>query len=211
MKVELALALRDDAHDAIVTRMTWDEESQGEYTGPVTDRQYKLFSYMQDFTQRQKLFRKPTLGGRVWTLWSVMFDDDIDVLQIIQDEIDQLALDYPSQVVIAGAFHWAGNQVGTQLVLTEVPNPEYTGEPYMIPNPDYQPDLEQPDYDPRAEIRNPAWVPEFITEKSQTGTPTYPLHPQLIEFMPDVDDVGTRPTELSDTNLLFGQGTRIFA
>jgi hypothetical protein len=167
MKVELALALRDDAHDAIVTRLTWDEESQGEYTGPVTNRQYRLFRYMQDFTQRQKLFRKPTLNGRVWTLWSVMFDDEINVLQLIQDEIDQLAADYPSQVVVAGAFHWEGNQVGTTLVSTDPP--------------------------------------------TQTGTPTYPLHPQLIEFMPDTDDQGTRPTELSDTNLLFGQAPRIFA
>ena len=51
-----------------------------------------------------------------------------------------------------------------------------------------------------------------------TGTPVYPLHARLIEFMPDIvtyDDDGnetsrTRPTVLSDVNLGLGQTPRQF-
>ena len=48
-------------------------------------------------------------------------------------------------------------------------------------------------------------------QTATTGTPTYPLHPRAIELMPDVDDIGTRPTEVSDVNLLFGQAPRRLA
>jgi hypothetical protein len=41
-----------------------------------------------------------------------------------------------------------------------------------------------------------------------TGTPTYPLHAQLIQFMPDVG--GIPATELADVNLIQGQSPRRF-
>lgn len=211
MIVNVWIALRDDAQNAIRTRLEWDEESQGAYTGPVTDRTARLFSKMADRATVQRLFRVATLNTRQWTLWSVYFDEPVDVLQKVQDELDQLAIDYPSQFIIAGAWKEDGAMVGCTLTQTEVANPAYTGEPLDIPNPGFQPDPEQPDFDPRPTIRNPAWVPEFITERGQTGTPTYPLPAQLIELMPDVDDVGTRPTDPSDVNVLYGQPPRVFA
>jgi len=90
MKVELMLALREDAQAVIIERLKWDEETDGEYTGPVDNRTYLLLSYMQDFTQRQKLFKSPTIGGDVYTAWSFMFDDSGDILQLVQDQIDYL-------------------------------------------------------------------------------------------------------------------------
>ena len=211
MIVNAWLALRDDAQSALVTRLEWDTESQGDYTGPVTNRTAKIFATLQDRDAVQRLFRVDNVAGRDWTLWNCYFDAPGNVLQIVQDELDQLALEYPSQFVIVGAWKWDGAMVGCSLVETEVANPAYVGEPPMMSNPAYQPDPELPDYDPRLNIRNPAWVPEFITERSQSGTPTYPLHSRALELMPDVDDVGTRPTEMSDVNLLLGQSPRVFS
>ncbi len=152
MIVNVWLALRDDAQSAIVTRLNWDEGSQGEYTGPVPDRTARLFQKMADRANVQRLFRVATLNSRQWTLWNVYFNEKVGVLQKVQDELDGLATDYPNQFIIAGAWHWNGDQV-----------------------------------------------------------PAYPPHPQLIELMPDVDDIGTRPVDLSDVNLLLGQSPRDFS
>lgn len=196
------VAMRDDVQAALDTRLTWDTETQGDYTGPVTDRTADIVASMQDRGTVQVLYRIDNVGGRDWSLWSIY---------LTQDDLDYLVSEYPATQAIVGVWHLEGNMLGTTLQFNEISNPEYVGEPYMIPNPAYQPDPELPDYDPRTEIRNPAWVPEFITEKSQTGTPTYPLHARALELMPDVDDIGTRPTEMSDVNLRAGQGTRLFS
>jgi hypothetical protein len=51
----------------------------------------------------------------------------------------------------------------------------------------------------------------FDANGDVVGTPTYPLDARLIEFMPDLDDQGTRPTEMGDVNLVFGQSPRRFS
>lgn len=43
-----------------------------------------------------------------------------------------------------------------------------------------------------------------------TGTPLFPFHASILEYMPDIDDIGTRPTDPSDVNLLAGQAPRRF-
>jgi len=40
--------------------------------------------------------------------------------------------------------------------------------------------------------------------------PLFPLHTSILEYMPDIDDVGTRPTAPSDVNLGLGQAPRQF-
>ncbi len=40
--------------------------------------------------------------------------------------------------------------------------------------------------------------------------PLFPLHTSILEFIPDVDDIGTRPTVPSDVNLGLGQIPRQF-
>ncbi len=128
MTINAWLVLRDDAHAAIVTRLTWDTESQGEYTGPVTDRQARLFGYIAHLAAQLNQYRPDTVNGREWTLWTVDFNLPGALLQKVRTELDQLALDYPNRFKIGGAWHWDpdmpfGRQVGTQFVL----DPE-TGE-----------------------------------------------------------------------------------
>lgn len=112
MIVNLWLALRDDSQALIKTRLTWDEKTQGEYTGPVTDRQFKLFSLMQDRANRQRLFRIDRVASRDWIWWSLDFDFPKNVLQKIKAEIDDLIANFPNHVKIIGAWHWDdGRQV----------------------------------------------------------------------------------------------------
>jgi hypothetical protein len=114
--------------------------------------------------------------------------------------------EYPNQIAVVGVWKRDGAMVGCQLVLTNVPNPDYVGEPAEIPNPAYDPDPESPTHDPRVNIRNPAWVPEEIVERSQTGTPTYPIPSYLWQFIPGA----ASNADLRDVNLLYGQSPRVF-
>ena len=210
MKVELMLVLRDDAQTLIIERLKWDEETQGEYTGPVTDRTNRLFSYMQDFTQRQKLFKSPTIGGNVYHAWSFMFDESGDVLQKVQDEIDFLVGEYPNHVIVVGAYVFkVGDIMCRQAGTTLVIDTRIVEKTWSELNPDYQPDPAEPNYDPNYVIRVTGMVEEEYVS-GYTGTPTYPLHPRLIDFMPDVGDPPVPATELADVNLLFGQPPRYF-
>ena len=175
MTINVFLALRDDAQALIKERLNWDEST--EYSGPVTNRQNKLFKLMQDRANRQKLFRIDEISTRSWTLWSLYFDFDKDIMQKIQAELDDLTTNFPNHVKIVGAWHWDGRQAGTQFVRDAEGN---------------------------------------ITGTS--GSPTYPLHARLIQFMPDdvtYDENGnetsrTRPTVPSDVNLAMGQSPRRF-
>ena len=208
MMVDVFLGLRQDAQSAVKTRLNWDEESQGEYSGPVTNRTAKVFSKMQDRAVRLNLFKKPNLGGNDWNLWIVSFAESPTLLQVLQDELDALTAAYPSQFVIAGAFRWnpgdiACRQVGTQLTI----DTRIVSKTWSILNPDYQPDDQEPNFDDRFVLRITGDVEEEYVSGS-TGTPTYPLHPQLLQFMPDVD--GLPATVLADVNLLQGQPPRSF-
>ena len=112
--INVWIGLRDDAMVTIKERLDWDEDAQGPYTGPVTDRQAKLFGYMQGHSDRVALFNNPNLNANVWYLWTIDFDLEGDTAQLVKDELDQLLIDYPNHVIIAGAWHWDGRQVGTQ-------------------------------------------------------------------------------------------------
>ena len=111
MTVNVWLALRDDAQALIKTRLEWDEEKDGEYSGPVTDRQVKLFRLMHDLENTQRLFRVDNDGTNDWTLWNIYFDFPKDVLLKVKDELDQLIIDYPNHIKIIGAWRWDGTQV----------------------------------------------------------------------------------------------------
>ena len=210
MRVNVWVALRDDAQAALVERFTWDVDTQGPYTGPVSDETALLFSRMRGGAVVQRLFRVATINARQWTLWNLYYNNRADVLQRVQDELDQLALDYPNQFIIAGAWIWdnqlAARQVGTQLnVQTRTVQRQVRER-----NPNWQPDESLPDYDPNLYVFVTRDVEEVFVD-GHTGTPTYPIHPQLLELMPDVDDIGTRPTDLSDVNLLAGMPSREFS
>ena len=111
MIINLWLGVRDDAQAIIKTRVKWDKETQGEYTGPVIDRQNKLFSKMHDLDVTQKLFRVDTVDGRDWTIWSIYFNESVDVMGKIQDELDALMILYPNHIKILGVWHKDGTRV----------------------------------------------------------------------------------------------------
>ena len=111
MIINVWLTLRDDAQNLIKIRLNWDEETKGEYVGPVSDRQFKLFRLMHDRAIVQRLFRVDKRLIRDWTLWSLYFDLPTAVLQKVKDELDALTLAFPNRVKIIGAWNWDGGQV----------------------------------------------------------------------------------------------------
>ncbi|MCP4451606.1 MAG: hypothetical protein GY809_09110, partial [Planctomycetes bacterium] len=146
---ELLLGLRDDAQAVIVERLKWDEETDGEYTGPVDDRTNRLFSYMQDFTQRQKLFNTVSAGGYTYVAWSFMFTGDSTLFQQVVDEIDWVTAEYPDHIFVLGAYVYkAGDIMCKQAGTTLVIDTRIVEKTWSVLNPDYQPDPELPDYDP---------------------------------------------------------------
>lgn len=178
MIVNVWLVLRADAQALIVTRLNWDEEVDGVYSGPVPDRAFRLFRLMADWKVVQAIFRIDTDGANDWHLWNVYFDKPKDILLKVRDEIDWLLANFPNQTRIGGAWHFDSRQVGTQF--TRDADGNITGV---------------------------------------TGAPTYPIHARALELMPDIitrDADGnvtstTRPTALTDVNLLQGQEDRRFA
>jgi len=207
---ELLLGLRDDAQAAIIERLKWDEEAQGPYTGPVDDRTNRIFSYMQDFTQRQKLFKVVTAGGRDYTAWSFMFTGGSTLFQKVVEEIDWLIAEYPNRIFVLGAYVFkAGDIMCRQAGTTLVIDTRTVTKTWSVLNPDYQPDPAEPNYDPNYVIRVTGDVEEEYVS-GYTGTPTYPLHPRLLDFMPDVGDPPAPATELADVNLLMGQPPRYY-
>ena len=164
----------------------------------------------QDITP--SLFRTDDPGGaRTYELWSLYYEaaDDNAVVQIRND----LNAAYPGQLRTTGAFWFdEGNQVGTENVYST----RTVTKTWSVLNPDYDPNefLEDgttpnPDYDPNFVLRITGDVEETYVS-GHTGTALLPVPPNAIEFMPDVDDIGTRPTELSDVNKGSGQAPRNF-
>jgi len=203
--VNVWLALRTTAQNAIMERLNWDEEAQGPYTGPVSNRDAKVFRYMSDQANKQRMFKTATIAGGQYKLWSLDFDED---LQLVKQEIDRLVDENPTQMRVVGAWWWDdGRQVGTQLVW----DTRIVTKTWSVVNPDYQPDPAEPDYDPHFVLRITGDVEEEYISGS-TGTPTYPLlaKTQFLKFMPDVGDPPVTATELANVNLGMGQAPRLF-
>lgn len=222
----LWLGMRETAAVVVRTALRWDEESQGPYTGPVTDREIKFFRFMADQPNTEKLWKKATLGGNEWIMWSIGFNVPGGTAALLKNEIDALIAKYSTQVAVAGA--WViefdkpfSRQIGTQYLVESVE--QFGNDPQFnqpdVPNPDLQPDPDLPDYDPNETIPDPTWVapdpwPQisfgFADEiTGTTGAPTYPINKtQLLKFMPDVG--GFPATELSDLNLGMGWPFRDF-
>jgi hypothetical protein len=161
-----------------------------------------------DITVVPFLFKQRTQGPRSYILYSLLYDDVTQ--QSLEQSVERFQSENPGDTNVMGAWNWEyGNEFGTEPVITEVPNPAYTGEPYWLPNPDYQPDPELPNYDPVEQLRNPLYVPEFLTEITQTGVPLYPIPGSLSSFMPDEGDPPVPNPTVRDINLFAGQAPRL--
>lgn len=165
--VNLWIALSQAGYDTLRPLLD-DDAYDGQHLTAV-----KIFRRMIDTATVEKMFKTPTIGGKVWRLFSLYFADlDGDQAQKLQQALTYLENNYPAQFEVVGAWWWDGRQVGTQ------------------------------------------WVDENDNSLGTTGTPLYPVHPQALQFMPDVwdplNEVYVAPTVLTDVNLLQGQSSRRF-
>lgn len=202
MNLNLWIALPEDVHNEL-------NQGREDENNNLSDIANRFARGQLDPGTVLNLYKQRRQGPNTWHLWSIILtaEDHNDVVS----QVNSFRQEYPGAQVM-GLWKPDGAMYGCELVLTEVPNPDYVGEPYMIPNPAYQPDPEQPDYDPRAEIRNPAWVPETITERSQSGDPQY-VPGNISFYMPDDFDEDGNPVPNNtprDVNLPAGWSPRIF-
>ncbi len=208
------LAVRAEAHNAIVSRLRWNEEADGAYRGTVTDREHRVFRYMVDQANVQRQFKQSRIAGRNWTLWSLTFTEK---LAKVKAELDRLLADRPNHISIAGAWQWDGRQFGTEFVYDEVTRdvndpafnkPDVLIDDVLVPDPDWVAPLPWPQIDVTSN--------EII---GTSGTPIYPIPMSaLLKFMPDIvthdadgDELSrVTATSLTDVNLLQGQAPRRF-
>ncbi len=99
--------------DIAIESLQWDEETQGAYTGPLRNRSRKLFEMMQDARNREAQFNKPNIGGTVYRLWSLDFEETLATLLLVEEEIVHLEGQFPNELVLVGAWKWNGSQYGT--------------------------------------------------------------------------------------------------
>ena len=172
--VNVWLAMSATATNAIRTRLQWNAEEQGEYTGPVTDTEYRIFLKMADFVTVERMFKRPIIDGKRRHLFTLNFAATAKA----RTALEYIEANRPGHFNIAGAWWWDSRQIGTQWELDAEGN--RTG--------------------------------------NTTGTPLYPLHARLLDFMPDIvehDSDGniistTAATVLVDVNLVQGQEPRRF-
>ncbi len=120
MIVNVWLALRDDAQALVRERLAWDEETQGEYSGPVLDRAVRIFRMVAHLDAMGHMYRVDTPVSRAWSLWSLYFDKPVSMLLKVKDELDWLVATYTDRVKIGAAWHYSdGRQVGTTIEYDE--------------------------------------------------------------------------------------------
>ncbi len=108
----LWLGTSQNVVDIAVESLNWDEETQGEYTGPLRNRSRMLFELMQDARNREAQFAKPVFGGTTFRMWSLDFEETVERMLLVEAEIIHLEGEYPGELDIVGAWKWNGNQVG---------------------------------------------------------------------------------------------------
>ena len=172
----------------------------------------ETLSRAADITVVPFLFKQRTQGPRSYILYSLLYD--VATNQELEQAVERFQSENPGDTNVMGAWHWEyGNQFGTEPTYTEDPNPGYNGdtESPTIPNPDFQPDPELPDYDPNETLRNPVYDGRLtLTEIGQTGVPLYPIPGSLGNFMPDEGDPPVPNATVRDINLFMGQAPRLF-
>jgi len=132
--VNLWIALSSAAKTAVNTRLNWNEEKDGVYSGPVGDKEARIFRAMADMTivqNMQNMFRAGTFAGKTWTLYSVYPESSMKAKQAV----DWLAANRTNVFKVVGAWHWDGRQVGADWEVVEGERTgNITGTPlYPIP------------------------------------------------------------------------------
>lgn len=139
MTINILIALSSSAKTAVNQRLHWDTERDGEYTGPVSLTEYRIFKRMAHHAQTGSMWLSPTFAGKTWTLYSLNFDNPSKNLQ---NALDFLANNRANLFRILGAFRWdSGLQVG----LSYDENGDVQGTPtYPVPSQllQFMPDVE---------------------------------------------------------------------
>jgi len=104
--INVWIALRGDADSLIKTALDTDPN---EYTGPVKDREYKIFKAMHDRAVVQSMFKVPAIGGNTYHAYSIYFESN--VASKAKTELDYLSTEYPSQFFILGAWKQNGIKI----------------------------------------------------------------------------------------------------
>lgn len=152
------------------------------------------------------IFKTRQQGPRTWQLYSLLYDD-IAEERDLERALELFRSENPGDTSVMGAW-WvtseiACKQVGTELVI----DTRIVTKTWSVLNPDYQPDPELPDYDPRYVIQVTGDVEEEYVS-GITGVPLYPIPGGLGSYMPDED--GAPNTTIRDVNLYAGQKQRDF-
>lgn len=80
------------------------------YSGPMTEKTFKILDHMADGDQVQKMFKTPSIGGKVYNSFSLYLEGNAKVAEAVTD----LTTEWPSHFIVVGAWHMDGRQVGTQ-------------------------------------------------------------------------------------------------
>ena len=154
MNLNIFIALSSSAKNAVNTRLNYEGD---DYSGPVSDTEYKIFKRMADHATVQKFFKTPTFAGKTWTLFSLTFDNPN---QKLQAALDYLAANRTGHFVIAGAWWWDGRQAGTQFTYDVDGNITGTSGTPTYPIPvqllGFMPDIVEYDIDGNETSRTPA-------------------------------------------------------
>lgn len=185
--------------------MAFDDRAQSTAKTPDEFGQFSdAFGQLGDPTVLTLYREDDAPGPRTYELWNMYYEaaDDDAAVQIRND----LLAVYPGQLrTVGGWWYEEGNMVGTENIY----DTRIVEKTWSVLNPDYQPDPLEPNFDDRYVLRITGDVEETFVS-GHTGIPEFPLHTRILEFIPDVDDLGTRPTVVTDVNLGMGQTLRNF-
>lgn len=189
--------------------MGYDDRAQSTAKTPDEDGNlHPSTKFLGDFSVLELYREDSPPGPRTYELWSMYFDD-VNTVEDAERKRNAILAMFPGQVRTVGGWWNTGEQVGTEHVYST----RTVTKTWSILNPDYQPDPEEPDFDDRFVLSVTGEVEEEYIS-GFTGTPTFPLHTRILEYIPDLRDpdglpIG-RPTEVTDVNLGMGQSTRSF-
>ncbi len=122
MNVNIWLILTQTAVNTLRDLMD-DESYDGQHIKAV-----RIFREMADYVTVEKLFKRPTIGGKKRFLFSVNLQGSSKA----KDAIDYLLATYPGDIAVGGAYRWDN---GLQVGLSYDENGDVTGTPIYPQHP----------------------------------------------------------------------------
>lgn len=97
------------------------------YGGPMDDTTFSILSKLADKSTLDKFYTTPTIGGKIYSIFSLYIEGTAK----LATAIDYITTEWPTHIVILGAWWMDGRLVGTDWVLDVNGNPtgEITGTP----------------------------------------------------------------------------------